>query len=416
MNDLSRRKFLKYSALMGAGISVSGCIGLNSQYSMKENTKMNVYRNQPKNVENIANPEKLDELEHLFVEMIAEGMHPGAQLAVFKDGQLMIELAGGFHKSGSQPVTPQTLYQMRSTTKALTAITMLMLYDRGHFSFDDPVENHWPEFGANGKESISIAHVMSHSAGIPDGPMITAQQMGDRAAIARAVEAMTPIWPPGTANGYHAASYGWILNELVTRWDGRNIGQFIHEEVVQKLGLANVYIGLPPEAFPRMAKMIVQDGVRSRQSLRARFSDFLNTPEGIGLPLAWVGGVANARDLANLMNIIAYEGTFASTAFFKKETLEKASQPQNDPDAIDRRLQSRVRWGLGFMIGSTPGMVGDIPHPRAVGHAGGSATIAWADPEERLSVAFLNNKMISMTTAWDRYRMIGDSIYSCLKT
>ena len=416
MNDLSRRKFLKYSTFVSAGLGLSGCSGLASQYLNKEKIKMIIHRNQPKDVENVANPQKLDELEHLFKEMIQEGMHPGAQLAVFKDGQLMIELAGGFHKSGGEPVTPQTLYQMRSTTKALTAIAMLMLYDRGHFSFDDPVARHWSEFGANGKDSITIAHIMSHSAGIPDGPMISAQRMGDRAAIVRAVESMEPIWPPGTANGYHAASYGWVLNELVIRWDGRNIGQFTHEEVVMKLGLADVYIGLPPDEFPRMAKMIVQDGVRSRQSLRARFSDFLNTPEGIGLPLAWVGGVANARDLANLMNVLAYEGTFDSTTFFRKETLEKASQPQNEPDAIDRRLQSRVRWGLGFMLGSTPGMVGDISNPRVVGHAGGSATIAWADPEKRLSVAFLNNKMIRMNTAWERYRKIGNHIYSCLKT
>jgi len=414
--NLTRRMFLKHTALIGAGLSVNGCLGSNQPLSRQEPTNMPIIRNQSEDVENIAHIDKLDELVGLFKEMMLEGLHPGSQLAAYRNGKLMIELAGGYIESGGPQVVPQTLYQMRSTTKALTAISMLMLYDRGHFAFEDPVMKHWPEFGANGKETITIAHIMSHRAGIPDGPMITARQMGNRVAIVKAVENMAPIWPPGTANGYHAASYGWVLDELVQRWDGRNVGQFIQEEVVQKLGLKDVFIGLPASEFPRMAKMIVDDGVRSRQPLRARFSDFLNTPEGIGLPLAWVGGMATAADLAHLMNILAFEGNFAATSFFKKETLTMASKPQNEPDAIDRRLRSKIHWGLGFMLGSTPGLVGNTPKPLVVGHAGGSATIAWADPAERLTTAFLCNTMIDMSTAFERYRKLGNSIYACLRS
>ena len=293
---------------------------------------------------------------------------------------------------------------------------MLMLYEKHRFDFEDPVAKHWPEFGIKGKQSITIAQVMSHSAGIPDGPLIPPDKMGDRSAIAAAVEAMEPIWTPGTANGYHAATFGWILDELVYRWEGRNISRFMDEAVIKPLGLKNIFIGLPPREFPRMAKMFVQGGVRERQDTRARFSDFLNTPAGMSLPLAWVGGVANARDLAYLMNILAYEGTFASTPFFSKQTQEKATQPLNQSGTIDRRLQLPIRWGLGFMLGSTPRIYGDRLNPRVVGHAGGSASIAWADPDQKLSVAFLTNQMTDMNTAWERYRMIGNKVYDCLKT
>ena len=165
-----------------------------------------------------------------------------------------------------------------------------------------------------------------------------------------------------------------------------------------------------------MARMFVQGGVRERQDTRARFSDFLNTPEGMGLPLAWVGGVANARDLACLMNIPAFEGTFASRTFFTKETQGKATQPLNPPDRIDRRLQLPIRWGLGFMLGTTPRIYGDRLNPRVVGHAGGSASIAWADPDEKLAVAFLSNQMTDMNTAWERFRVIGNKVYDCLET
>ncbi len=359
-------------------------------------------------------PLKLDRLAQLFGDMIREGLHPGAQLAVFRDGELIIELAGGLDRPEGNPVTPETLFQIRSTTKALTAMVMLMLRDRGRFDFNDLVSKHWPEFGQNGKENITIAHIMSHRAGIPDGPPIRAHDMNDRKAVARAVEAMEPIWTPGSANGYHAASYGWVLDELVYRWEGVNISRFLKTEVTQPLGVKDIYIGLPKAEFPRMARMVVEERVRRNQPLRARFSDFINTYGGARLPLSWVGGMASARDLAELMNILAFEGTLNSVTYFSKETLKLAGTPTNKPGEIDRRLNWPIRWGLGFILGDTPHIYGTPPHNRAVGHAGGGAGVAWADPEKRLSVAFLCNSMLGGTGSWERYKRIGDQVYAAM--
>ena len=193
------------------------------------------------------NSAKVSELSRVFEKMIEDGLHPGAQLCVYHRGEPVIDLAGGLDSPGGRPVTTQTLYQIRSTTKALATIAMLMLFEKGRFSFEDPVAKHWPEFGAKGKQSITIAHIMSHSAGIPDGPPIPPDKMGDRKAIAAAVEAMEPIWKPGSANGYHAATFGWVLDELVYRWERRNISRFMDEEVIKPLGLKNIFIGLPPQ-------------------------------------------------------------------------------------------------------------------------------------------------------------------------
>ena len=114
------------------------------------------------------------------------------------------------------------------------------------------------------------------------------------------------------------------------------------------------------------------------------------------------------------MNIPAYEGNFTGRTFFSKKTQEKVSRPQNKPGTIDRRLRLPISWGLGFMLGTTPRIYGDRLNPRVLGHAGGSACIAWADPDAKLSVAFLTNKMIDMDTAWERYRLISNKIYECL--
>jgi CubicO group peptidase (beta-lactamase class C family) len=375
---------------------------------------MSLIKIQPESRKGKVNQAQLDELIQIFEKMIKDGLHPGAQLCVYHQGEPVIELAGGLDSPAGRPITPQTLYQIRSTTKALATMAMLMVYEKHLFTFEDPVAKHWPEFGVKGKQSITIAHIMSHSAGIPDGPMIPPDKMGDRRAVAAAVEAMEPVWTPGTANGYHAATFGWVLDELVYRWEGRNISRFVDEEIIKPLGLKNIFIGLPPREFPRMAKMFVEGGVRERQDTRARFSDFLNTPEGMSLPLAWVGGVSTARDLANLMNILAYEGTYASKTFFTKQTQEKASRPLNPPDTVDRRLTLPIRWGLGFMLGTTPRIYGDRLNPRVVGHAGGSACVAWADPDKKLSVAFLTNRMTGMNTTFERFRMIGNKVYECL--
>jgi CubicO group peptidase (beta-lactamase class C family) len=417
MKYLTRRKLLKLGAaagILGLGFPTAESLDANPPLSSKDR-EMTQAENQIRDTKMKLNTSKVVELNRSFEKMINDGLHPGAQLCVYYQGDLVIDLAGGLDSPAGRPVTSQTLYQIRSTTKALATIAMLMLYEKHRFSFEDPVVKHWPEFGKKGKQSITIAQVMSHSAGIPDGPMIPPDKMGDRRAVAAAVEALEPIWPPGTANGYHAATFGWVLDELVYRWEGRDISRFVDEEVIKPLGLKNIFIGLPPREFPRMAKMFVEEGVRGRQDTRARFSDFLNTPEGMSLPLAWVGGVSTAGDLAHLMNILAFEGTYALKTFFSKQTLGKATRPQNPPEVNDRRLTLPIRWGLGFMLGTTPRIYGDRLNPRVVGHAGGSACIAWADPDLNLSVAFLTNRMAGMNIAFDRYREIANRVYNCIK-
>lgn len=419
MNHYTRREFMRLSlvSMVFASLSASGCTNVQERILLRNFKNTRLIRNQPEGVGHRlrVDPKALDDLVAIFNLMIEEGLHSGAQLAVYRHGELVIELAGGIDPPSGKPITEKTLFQIRSVTKALAAMVMLMLHDRGRFTFEDTVSKHWPKFGKNGKEMITIAQILSHRAGIPDGPWISVKDMANREVVATAVEAMNPIWTPGSANGYHAASYGWVIDELVYRWERKNISQLLKTEITEPLGIKDVYLGLPEKEFPRMAKMIVEDRVRKNQSVRARFSDFLNTYDGIKLPLSWAGSVATARDLAKLMNLLAFEGTIHAKKCFSKETQKIASTPTNRSDEIDRRLLWPARWGLGFILGDTPHIYGTPPHPRVVGHAGGGASVAWADPEKRLSVAFLCNKMLGGTRCWERYRRIGDSVYAAIK-
>lgn len=355
---------------------------------------------------------ELENLVQLFQEMLDDGLHLGAQLAVFKDGELVIELAGGTTGPSGEPVSPDTLFQVRSITKALAAMVMLVLHDHGLFSFEDPVAKHWPAFAKNGKGGITVAHIMSHRAGIPDGPQIQAHFWNNRKAVAEAVEEMRPIWPPGSTSAYHALSYGWILDELAYRWAGQNIAGLFKYKFSEPLAVKDIFIGLSGEQFPRMAQMVVDAQVRENQPKRALFSDFLNSRVGISHPLASANGVSTARVLAELMNILAFEGTYQGKMFFSTETLRSAGTVTNTPGEIDRRILWPVCWGLGFILGDTPHIYGRPVHPKAIGHAGGSANVAWADPERRLTVAFLCNGMLGGFRSWNRYLSIGKQVYA----
>jgi CubicO group peptidase (beta-lactamase class C family) len=389
----------------------------------------------------VVNSEGLERLQGAFDRMLEEGLHPGAQLAVYHDGELVIHLVGGVKGPGGdkimtsaellewlasddrgpghEPVTPNTLYQIRSTTKILMMTVMMMFHDQGRLDFDDLVAKYWPEFAKNGKENITIADILSHRAGIPflsrpllvDAPIVPVE-VGDRTSIARAIEDSSPEWKPGEKNGYHGIVIAMVSDEIVARLTGKYppMGDILRKEIFEPLGLKDIYLGLPHSEYPRMAKM----NVLSRQTgYRKGGSDFLNSKEGIQHEMSWVGCVSTAKDLANFMNIFVYQGTYKGKTFFSKEVQERVSTPTTKAGEIDDILMTPIQWGLGFELGDTPYIYGTPPHPGAMGHGGGSATVAWADPENKLAVAFLCNGM-KRRKAVERYRTIGDLVYGAL--
>lgn len=350
----------------------------------------------------------------LFDRMLAEGLHDGAQLAVLRNGEQLFAACGGKVVQNGDPVAPSTLFQMRSITKLLATLVALRSFERGRFDFDDPVAAHWPEFANEGKQAITIRHVMSHRAGIPDGPALPLIDLQDRSKVRKAIEAMPLVWEPGTENGYHAHTIGWVLQELVMRWEGKPLELLLREEVLAPLGIHDIHLGLAEKDYPRMAKMTVGAEVRTIQARRSAMSDFINSYDGIRLPMASVMGVASATELAKLMAVLANGGESNGYRVVSERSLGLASVPTNAQGYVDLRLNHPIRWGLGFILGTTPDIYGSSDRPHLIGHAGGGANVAWADLKTGLAVAFLCNRMLEREQSWIRYRRIGDAIYAAL--
>ncbi|WP_031054196.1 serine hydrolase domain-containing protein, partial [Streptomyces sp. NRRL WC-3774] len=170
----------------------------------------------------------------------------GAAVAVYRDGRKVVDLwAGTRDIDGTEPWRHGTAQVVRSATKGVAAAVPLLLHQRGELDLDAPVAEYWPEFKARGKEHVLVRHVLNHRAGLPviDRPL-TPEQALDPLKGPEAVAAQAPVWEPGTDHGYHALTYGWMLDELVRRVSGLGAGEWIAREIAGPLG-AEFWLGLP---------------------------------------------------------------------------------------------------------------------------------------------------------------------------
>ena len=181
----------------------------------------------------------------------------GAGVAVYHQGELMVDLTGGSAADG--PYDETTLQLVFSTTKGAAAACVAILVDRGQIDPAAPVGNYWAEFAAGGKDEVTVEQMLSHRAGIPAvDSMLSIDQICAVGPVVEALAAQAPLWEPGSTHGYHALTYGWLAGELVRRVDGRSIGAFFADEVATPLGL-DFWIGLPESEEARVAPLIPGD-------------------------------------------------------------------------------------------------------------------------------------------------------------
>ena len=344
----------------------------------------------------------------------------GAQLAVYRRGKRVVEIGGGVARASNHtPVTPETMFVLFSSTKGLAALAMHMLHDRGLFAYDDLVSRSWPEFAKNGKEHATMGHVLGHRIGITTGPAwLTYKQWGDRQQCARAMEELTPRWTPGEANGYHPLNYGFMINELILRLDGRDSGQFLRDEVFAPLGVSNVFVGLPASeehrvacvyeaptdraALTEMAKLMGftpdEEYFAFQHSLNFEEADagqslpfpewrnIFNRPEVHRVVLPAGGGIASAKDMAKVYAMIASGATWNGKRYLTPETLQQSITPTSAPGALDRSLRVPIIYGLGWMLGN----LARGASLRTFGHPGKGGQVCLADLDRELSLSFLN--------------------------
>ncbi|MEQ8842811.1 MAG: serine hydrolase domain-containing protein [Acidimicrobiales bacterium] len=335
-----------------------------------------------------------------FAENFAEG-DLGASCAVIHAGELVVDLWGGHRDvAATEPWQRDTIVNVWSTTKMMAALCVLMLHDRGELSVDDPVADHWPAFGANGKQGVRIRHLLSHTAGLPgyDDP-VDEEEMFDTAECLTRLAAQTPWWEPGTASGYHASTQGPLLGEVVRRVDGRPLGTFFREEIAGPLG-ADFHIGTPDEEFGRIAEMRtdeMREGVGGGTGMAARASrgepshlPWVNTDRWRRFEQPAGNGHGNARSVATIVSCLSRGGVVDGHRLLSPATIERCFDVQ--ADGTDLILDLPTKFGIGFGLPSE-GMPLGI-NDRTLFWAGWGGSMAVVDVENDLTVVYVMNRML----------------------
>ncbi|MEU2869841.1 serine hydrolase domain-containing protein [Streptomyces olivoreticuli] len=372
-----------------------------------------------------------------FAENFARRGERGAAVAVYRDGRKIVDLWGGTKDadgSAEEPWTPGTAQVVRSATKGVAAAVPLLLHQRGLVDLDAPVGTYWPEFKAAGKERVLVRHLLSHRAGLPvlDRPLSPAEAI-DGVSGPAAVAAQAPAWEPGTAHGYHAQTYSWLLGELVHRVTGRTVGGWVADEIAGPLG-ADLWIGLPasereragriadvePPAEPAAAglrlrpKKAVSDAYSDPQSLTRRAFAAIepladeNDPAYRAAELPASAGIATADGLARFYASLL-GGLDGTRRLFAPATLTLARTEESA--GPDRVLVVGTRFGLGYML---HGPASPLLAPGSFGHPGRGGSLGFADPESGISLGYVTNGMQKNVTADARAQALVRAVASAL--
>ncbi len=340
-----------------------------------------------------------------FVGAFDRGEERGAAVVVTLDGEPVVDLWAGLATDDDRPWEQDTLVNVYSTTKTMTALCVLMLADRGEVDLHAPVATYWPEFAAAGKDAITVAQVMSHTAGLSGfDPAITPEDLYDWDAICKGLAAQEPWWEPGTQSGYHLITQGNLLGEIVRRVTGRSVGTFFREEVAEPLG-ADFYIGLPASEDDRVADLIpppapglesLADIDMDSIALRSVLSCPVDTSEtktrewrAAEIPAA--GGAGNARSVARVHSALACGGEVDGVRLLSDAGVERILEEQSHTDDLVLGMKIRYGMGYGLMNESIP----LSPSPRSFFWGGYGGSIALVDLDRRMTVSYVMNKMSS---------------------
>jgi CubicO group peptidase (beta-lactamase class C family) len=351
-------------------------------------------------------------LDTLFDTMMENGLHHGAQLAVYRNGSLVYQRSGGFaDRRHRRPVSPQTPFMVYSVTKTFTAAAVHQLADRGHINLDAPLADYWPEFGRKGKHNITISQLLSHQSAIQhDGTLLDILSWLWPSWSARRVAGLTIVPQQQGRSYYHMFSAHVALGELIHRVDGRSPAAYLAEEFLTPLGMDHSYAGLPRRLFPAAA---IPDTADDKQKTAALvFSNSLM--RSVFMPAASIN--TTAIDLGRFYAMLANRGQLDGRRYLSESAFARAARLCYDgPDGDSDR---RIRWSLGWSLGgysAWPDKYVDIMGAKStvatIGHAGqGGCALAWADPEACLALAFVNNRFQAAEASQRRAMAISDAV------
>lgn len=344
--------------------------------------------------------DRFDPLRELFAAKLESGEDLGASLALNIDGEMVVDLWGGWaNEARTVPWTEHTITNIFSTTKCMTALAALMLVDRGELDLDATVAKYWPEFATNGKAAVRVRHLLSHMSGVSGWEKpITLEDVYDWDKSTALLAAQTPWWEPGTASGYHMLNYGHLIGEVIRRITGQRPGEFMAAQVAGPLG-ADFHIGLPDSQFHRVANVVPPPASPSAEPMRLEpnsvaFKTWTNPPN-VPPERSWTdgwrradigagNGHGNARSLARLQSAVACGGEVDGKRLLSPQTIDRIFEVQSD--GIDLVIGAPNRWGVGYSL---------APPGRVCFGAGTGGSLVAIDADRRITFAYVMNKMAS---------------------
>lgn len=386
---------------------------------------------------------KMEVIREILQDRCETGAECGVSFALDVDGQIAVDLWGGYADAGhTKPWKQDTIVPIWSISKTVTSLAIFILVDRRILSLDDKVAKHWPEFGAHGKGDIELRHVLSHTSGVcaveeePE-PLNSDRAGGGGEKIAQMLAAQAPWWTPGTASGYHVGSWGHILGEIVRRATGGiTLSQIIQTWILNPLE-ADYWLDIPADQLGRAANIspppagalptgrAPEPGSICARTLgrnKVRRPGELNQfggPEGSKQPKACSGVVySNARALVAILSAISLGGkTRDGRRLLRPETVELIFQEQARGE--DLVLLKDICWGIGYALAGGGDMADDTwlsqVSKRVCYWGGWGGSVVVMDLEHRLTLAFVMNKMENVPLAGETARKCVRAVYEAMR-
>lgn len=356
-----------------------------------------------------------------FADNFARGEELGARFSLVRKGELLVDLwAGHADRARSQPFDERTLTPIFSTTKAVAALLIARLVDQGRLDYAQPVAEVWPEFGQAGKAAITVEQALSHQAGLSGFPDETDPAIWfDWNATCEKLAAMAPMWPPGTASGYHPVAYGYLAGEIFRRVDGRTMGTALREDLAGPFDL-DLWIGLPDAEHARCADLqrppAFPDFGDINEPTKAAFLQPWSSPAGRGqaewrrVEIPSANGHATAPALARLMGALSNGGWLDGEMILTPALIAEMSRERIAGQ--DLVLPFVMRWGAGVMRNEALHPWG--PGDATFGHSGWGGSCAFADPETGLAGAYVMNKQSAHLLGDPRAKRLIEAAYAAL--
>jgi CubicO group peptidase (beta-lactamase class C family) len=354
-----------------------------------------------------------------------DGEELGGSIAVDVDGETVVDIWGGWRDEGrTTPWTQDTIVNVWSTTKTITALAMLTLVEKGQLDVHAPVAEYWPEFAANGKADVRVKHLMAHTSGVAGwDPPFAAEDMYDWDSSVARLAAQAPWWEPGTASGYHAQNQGHLLGEVLRRIDGRHLKRYVAEELAGPLG-ADFQIGAMPEDEGRIAPVVpppplpIDLGTLDPQS--AVFRCFTgpiadaanaNTAAWRAADMGALNGHSNAKGVLDVMRVLSLGGEAGGVRLLSDKTIDLVFDVQADD--VDLVLGAPFRRGIGFGL-SPSGAVPYLPQGRVAFWGGWGGSVIIMDLDRRATTSYMMNRMAPGIVGSPRAEAYLHAVYAAL--